>query len=114
MTSRLTLSPNPQPRTNSGPLNTTALYTALGSNTGVSFTNSGREVLHISLAALPAPLATTLTTATTGGTVAAGTYQGLITYVNAAGETVASAPAAVTTTGSTSTITAASPPANGN
>jgi hypothetical protein len=114
MTSRLTLTAVQQPRTNSGSLNTTALYTALGSNTGVSFTNTGHEVLHISLAALSPPLATTVTTATTGGTVLAGTYQGLVTYVNGVGESTASAPVTVTTTGTTSTVTFASPPAAGN
>jgi hypothetical protein len=116
MTSRLTLTAVQQPRTNPAyaPLNLTAAFTALGANTGVTFTNTGHEVLHVSMSPLPAPLATTLTTATTGGTVLAGTYQGLVTYVNAAGETVASAPATITTTGSTSTITAASPAANGN
>lgn len=60
-----------------------------------------------------APAAPTLSQATTGGTVAAGTYQGVITYVNAWGETVGSAPASVTTTTGTSTITANSPAANG-
>lgn len=114
MPSRLTLTATQQPRTNTGPLNTTALYQALGSNTGVSFSNTGHEVLRISLAALNPPLAPTLTGATTGGTVAAGTYWGVITYVNQAGETTASAPAFVTTSGSTSTITVTSPPAVGN
>lgn len=54
----------------------------------------------------PAP-----TTATTGGTVAAGVYQVLVTYVNASGESLASAAGQVTTTGTTSTITVPSPPA---
>lgn len=49
----LTLTPTPQPRTGANaPLDITALLAAgsLGSNTGVSFTNTGREVLHVQLA----------------------------------------------------------------
>ncbi|HET8625907.1 MAG TPA: hypothetical protein VFL91_00705 [Thermomicrobiales bacterium] len=63
---------------------------------------------------LAAPSAPSLSTAATGGTVAAGTYQAEITYVNAQGETVASAGASITTTGATSTLTVASPPAAGS
>ena len=48
------------------------------------------------------------------GHVAAGTYYVEVTYVNASGQTVASPPAKVTTTGTTSVITVASPPAEGN
>lgn len=60
------------------------------------------------------PAAPVLSTATTGGTVAAATYGAEVTYVNALGETVASAPASITTTGTTSTITVDSPAASGN
>jgi hypothetical protein len=60
-------------------------------------------------AALAAPAAPTLATATTGGTVLAGTYKVIVTYVNANGETVGSASASQVTTGSTSTITITSP-----
>lgn len=55
------------------------------------------------------PAAPTLATATTGGTVLAGTYGAAVSYVNAAGETLASAPASITTTGTTSTLTVSSP-----
>ena len=58
---------------------------------------------------MPAPPAPVPTTATTGGTVAAGTYCVEVSYVNAAGESVASASGSVTTTGTTSTITVPSP-----
>lgn len=47
---RLALTPTAQPKTGAtAPLNVTALLTAgtLGSNTGVSFANTGREVLHV-------------------------------------------------------------------
>lgn len=48
----LTLTPTAQPKTgSSAPLDISALVAAgtLGANTGVSFANSGREVLHFSL-----------------------------------------------------------------
>lgn len=60
---------------------------------------------------LTPPAAPVPTTATTGGTVAAGTYPVSVTYVNALGETTGSANGSVTTTGSTSTITVPSPAA---
>lgn len=63
---------------------------------------------------LAAPAAPVPTTATTGGTVAAGTYGAIVTYVNAYGETTGSAAGSVVTTGSTSTITVPSPAASGN
>lgn len=50
----LTLTPTPQPRTgSSAPVNLTSLMAAgtLGSNTGVSFVNTGREVLFVNVAA---------------------------------------------------------------
>lgn len=65
-------------------------------------------------AGLAAPAAPTLGTATTGGTILAGTYQVIISYVNAQGETVGSASASQVTTGSTSTLTVNSPAASGN
>lgn len=58
---------------------------------------------------LSPPAAPTVTTADTGGTVAAGTYQVMVTYVTAIGETLASQSTPVTTTGSTSAITITSP-----
>jgi hypothetical protein len=60
---------------------------------------------------IPAPAAPTVATATTGGTVLAGVYEVVTSYVNAAGETVGSVNSSITTTGSTSTITVTSPPA---
>lgn len=60
-------------------------------------------------AAQAAPAAPAPTTAATGGTVAIGTYKVAVTYVNANGETVASAQGTVTTTAATSTITVPSP-----
>ena len=59
---------------------------------------------------IAAPLAPTTATATTGGTILAGSYQILVSYVNAQGETTATAAVSPqVTTGSTSTITITSP-----
>ncbi len=70
------------------------------------------DTLTLETAAIAAPAAPVPTTATTGGTVAAGVYKAAVTYVNADGETVASAVGTVTTTGATSTITIPSPSAS--
>jgi hypothetical protein len=56
----------------------------------------------------PVPI---VSTAVTGGTIPAGTYEVEVTYVTAAGETLASASQSVATTGAKSTITISSPPA---
>ena len=60
------------------------------------------------------PAAPGFTKANSGGTVLTGTYGAKVTYVSAAGETVASAAATVTTTADISTLTVASPAANAN
>lgn len=61
---------------------------------------------------LGAPAAPVPTTSASGGTVLAGIYTVAVTYVSASGETVASATGAVTTSGTTSTITVPSPAAS--
>lgn len=61
-----------------------------------------------------APLQPGLSTTTTGGTILAGTYDVVVSYVNATGENLNSLNNFITTTGSTSTITIASPAAAGN
>lgn len=58
-----------------------------------------------------APSAPVVTPAASGGTVAAGTYQVVVTYTNAQGETVGSTATPVTTTTGVSTITITSPAA---
>ena len=63
---------------------------------------------------LAPPTAPALATATTGGTVLAGVYGVIVSYVNANGETTGSSSASITTTGSTSTITITSPAAAAN
>lgn len=64
---------------------------------------TGQNVL--TTAGLPAPNAPTVSNSGTGGSLAAGTYQIEVTYVNPFGETVASASSSTTTTGTTSSIT---------
>lgn len=54
------------------------------------------------------------TTANAGGTIAAGAYEVAVSYVEASGEENISAVATIVTTGTTSTITIPSPPANGD
>lgn len=63
---------------------------------------------------LAAPAAPTLSNAGTGGTILAGVYQVIVTYVNRWGETVGSASASTTTSGTTSTITITAPAMSGN
>ena len=62
---------------------------------------------------LAAPAQPGTSTATSGGTVLAGTYLVVVTLVNAAGESLGSAQASQVTTGSTSTLTVNSPAAGG-
>jgi hypothetical protein len=71
---------------------------------------AGQGMVHDSPStAMAAPAAPGLATAASGGTVAAGTYGVIVSYVNAQGESVGSAPASIVTTGATSTITITSP-----
>jgi hypothetical protein len=62
-----------------------------------------------SAAQLPPPATPAPTTAASGGTVLAGVYQVIVSYVNVNGESLGSAAGSVTTTGSTSTFTIPSP-----
>jgi hypothetical protein len=65
----------------------------------------GGAQMGIALERLAAPVQSALATATTGGTILAGTYKYVVTAINAAGETVASNEQTIVTTGSTSTVT---------
>lgn len=80
----------------------------LKTSDGKAYKSSG------ALTGLTPPDEPALTTATSGGTVAAGLHSVKITYVNATGETLPSEAAYIATTGSTSTITVASPAAAGS
>lgn len=72
-------------------------------------TVSGSAVINTT--PIGAPAAPTISNTTTGGTIAAGVYQGEVTFVNRWGETVASSAVSTTTTGATSTITVKPPTA---
>jgi|SRR5687767_642650 len=62
-------------------------------------------LLGVALEVLPPPVQSALATATTGGTLAAGTYRYYVTAVNASGETTISNEQSIVTTGATSTVT---------
>lgn len=62
----------------------------------------------------PTPTAPGLTPSSDGGMLAAGTYQAVVTYVNAIGESLPSPAASATTTGTTSVLAVGSPAANLN
>src|SRR6201992_1918191 len=61
--------------------------------------------LVIAFEDLNEPVQSALATATTGGTITAGTYKYIVTALNALGETMGSNEQTITTTGSTSTVT---------
>lgn len=71
--------------------------------------DSAGDLCSANASANPPP--PTLTTATTGGSIPAGTYQVVITYDMGGNETLSSAPVSIITTGPSSTITIATPPA---
>jgi hypothetical protein len=65
----------------------------------------GGGFMGIALEQLTPPVQADLATATTGGTILAGTYRYIVTAINANGETTASNEKTIVTTGSTSTVT---------
>lgn len=65
----------------------------------------GGGQMGIAFEVLPPPVQSALATATTGGTITAGTYRYVVTAINANGETIASNEQTIVTTGSTSTVT---------
>lgn len=62
-------------------------------------------IAGMALEVLTPPVQAALATATTGGTITAGTYRYVVTAINANGETKASNEQTIVTTGSTSTVT---------
>lgn len=68
-------------------------------------TTTNVAVIPCPVATLVAPTQTASSTATTGGTLAAGTYRAYVTAINSRGETVVSNEQAQVTTGATSTVT---------
>lgn len=89
---------------------------AIGAGDACYIKSSDGKVYKSSGAAtgLSAPNAPALATATSGGTVLAGIYGVVISYINATGETVASVASFIATSGSTSTITVTSPASAGS
>lgn len=83
------------------------------SSATANFTNKdvGKTVYVHGAGSISPPPAPALAHANTGGTVAAGVYQVIVTYVNAHGESLGSVSTSITTTGSASTITISAPPA---
>ena len=76
---------------------------------GVTIQNNYFHDIVMYDSAAPAVL---VTTAATGGNIAAGTYLTQVTYTGSAGESLPSPSIPVVTTGATSTITITSPPAS--
>ena len=62
-------------------------------------------VIGLAFEVILPPVQSALATATTGGTITAGTYKYVVTALNASGETSASNEQTIVTTGSTSTVT---------
>lgn len=62
-------------------------------------------ILGVAREVLAPPVQAALATATTGGTITAGTYKYILTAINANGETTQSNEQTIVTTGSTSTVT---------
>jgi hypothetical protein len=93
--------------TAAGAENTKLANIPMGTTTYTATTTTGTAatVPASNTSGLNAPTANTPTTATTGGSIAAGTYYLKVTAVNSKGETVGSNEVSVTTTGTTSTIT---------
>lgn len=88
--------------------NHTPLVTVLTPPGVVVCLNSDDKLCSANAQITPPP--PVLSSATTGGTITAGTYRVLITYVTAQGEQAESASTNITTTGGTSTLTIQSPP----
>src|SRR6266566_6131705 len=63
------------------------------------------SIMGIAFEQLLPPVQAALATATTGGTITAGTYRYVVTAINLNGETIASNEQTIVTTGSTSTVT---------
>ena len=71
--------------------------------------NYGSGTVTLTPLAIATPGTPTLSTATTGGTIAAGTYNVAVSALDASGQTLVSTNASIATTGSTSTITVTNP-----
>jgi len=84
--SLLTLNPTPQPKTGAtAPLNITALLAGIGSATGVSFTNSGREALYVQQAGSPSSIIVNIGTTVEGEPVTSQTFAGVASALQMVG-----------------------------
>jgi hypothetical protein len=84
----LTLTATPQPRTgDDAPLNLTALLAAgsLGSNTGIQFQNSNREVLYVQQGTAATAVTVTIGTTVEGQAVQSKTYAGVASAIQMLG-----------------------------
>lgn len=80
--------------------------TGNGTMTGVqTYPGTVTETITVKCAYMPAPTQNASSTATTGGSLVAGTYYYKVTALNAVGETIASNEISQATTGTTSTVT---------
>jgi len=80
MTAYLNLTPTQQPKTGAtAPVNLTTLLSAgsLGSNTGVTFTNSGREVLYVEQGTAASTVVVAIGTTVEGEPVTSLTFAGV-------------------------------------
>jgi hypothetical protein len=84
--SLLTLTPTQQARTGT-PVNLTALLAAgsLGSNTGVEFTNSGREVLYVQQGTAASTIVVNIGSTVEGEPVTPITYSGVVNDIQVVG-----------------------------
>lgn len=88
MTALLNLTPTQQPKTGAtAPVNLTALLAAggLGSNTGVSFTNTGREVLYVQQTSTPTTIVVAIGTQVEGEPVTSLTFSGVASAIQVVG-----------------------------
>lgn len=82
----LNQNPTQQPKTGAGaPLNMTALLAGIGSATGVSFTNSGREVLYVQQSASPSTIVVNIGTTVEGEPAASITLAGVASALQMVG-----------------------------
>ena len=75
----MTLTATPQPRASSTstPLNVTTLLASIGSNTGVQFANSNREVLYVQLGTAASTIVVAIGATVEGEPVTSVTYNGV-------------------------------------
>lgn len=83
----MTIDATPQPRASSTatPLNLTALLAPIGSNTGVQFTNTGREVLYVEQGTAASEIVVAIGTTVEGEAVNSVTFAGVASDIQVIG-----------------------------